>query len=466
MHRPVAARPAGAVGPVGPPAIRLLPVAAPIAGELGLGVAAGAAGLWLASRTGPDGAAAYLLGQHLLGALMLLLRVVGAGASVVVSQALGRGRRADADAVARATLAGATWAGLAAAAVAAVAGPLLLAAMQAPPEVRPDATRFLLLMAPVLVLDAWNQSYAAVLRSHLQGRVALRVTALMHGLHLAAAAALMTPGAGLGLDGFVLAMAASRIAGLVLHHRLWRDRLGLRARVVDALAWRHDRLAPVVRLGWPAAAEAGLYRLAFVVSVATAAHLGADAIALQGYVLQVNQVTLLPGLALGLACEIVCGHHLGAARLHAADRLVRRTLAVGLAASTAAAAGAALLAPVVLGAFTADASTLAAGAGLLALSVLLEPGRTFNLVLVNALRAAGDARFPVVAGAVSMTVVLAGGSWWLGVECGLGLAGVWIAYAADEWVRGLLMAWRWRRRAWVPHARRLRRAVARRRVAP
>jgi pullulanase len=55
--------------------------------------------------------------------------------------------------------------------------------------------------------------------------------------------------------------------------------------------------------------------------------------------------------------------------------------------------------------------------------------------------------------ALSMAVVLAGGSWWLGVHLGWGLAGVWIAYAADEWLRGLLMWRRWRSLAWVPQAR-------------
>ena len=37
-------------------------------------------------------------------------------------------------------------------------------------------------------------------------------------------------------------------------------------------------------------------------------------------------------------------------------------------------------------------------------------------------------------GAVSMLVVMAGGSWLLGAHFGLGLVGVWIAYAADEWM--------------------------------
>ena len=64
-----------------------------------------------------------------------------------------------------------------------------------------------------------------------------------------------------------------------------------------------------------------------------------------------------------------------------------------------------------------------------------------------------DARFPVMAGALSMLLVLAGGSWLLGVVLGWGLPGVWIAYAADEWIRGLIMWRRWQTHAWVPHAK-------------
>ena len=45
------------------------------------------------------------------------------------------------------------------------------------------------------------------------------------------------------------------------------------------------------------------------------------------------------------------------------------------------------------------------------------------------------------------------------------LPGLWIAYAADEWVRGLTMAARWTWRGWLPHARATHRRVLRRRRA-
>jgi Na+-driven multidrug efflux pump len=56
-------------------------------------------------------------------------------------------------------------------------------------------------------------------------------------------------------------------------------------------------------------------------------------------------------------------------------------------------------------------------------------------------------------------LVLAAGSWWLGVHLGWGLVGVWVAYAADEWIRSLAMWWRWRSLAWLPAARAAHRRV-------
>lgn len=136
---------------------------------------------------------------------------------------------------------------------------------------------------------------------------------------------------------------------------------------------------------------------------------------------------------------------------------------MGLAGCALALAASRVVAVALLpGRFTADGAIVAAGATLPWWTVLLEPGRTFNLVVVDALRATGDARHPVAAGALSFAVLLAGGSWLLGHVLGLGLVGVWLAYIADEGVRGLPMWRRWATHGGVPHARAARRRLRRR----
>jgi putative MATE family efflux protein len=437
---------------------RLAPVAVPLFLELGLGMAVGLAGTALAARQSDAAAAGFALAHQVAAMLFILLRIVGAGISVVVAQALGGGRRAQADAVARASLGASSWVGLLCAAAALLGAAPLMRLLNAPPEVLPLAAPFLQWMAPALLMDCWNAAMASVMRAHLRPRDVLAVVVSMHALHLVLALAWMPAH---GLAGFAAALAASRALGLLLHGWLWRTRLQLVPRPSDL--WRLPRaeLAAVLRIGAPGAAENIAYRLAFVASVAVVGSLGAAALATQAYVLQFNHFTLLAGLAIGLAGEIVVGHHIGAGRLHLAHRLVKRALALGLLISVGVAAAAALAGPWLLRLFTQDPGILAAGAALMWWSVVLEPGRTFNLVVINALRAAGDARYPVAVGAVSMLLVLAGGSWLLGVQLGLGLTGVWIAYAADEWLRGLLMWRRWRRHGWVPHARAVRRRLRR-----
>jgi putative MATE family efflux protein len=438
---------------------RLWPVAWPVFVELGLAIVVGLVGTALAAHLSDTAGAAFALANHVSAALFILFRLVGAGVGVVVTQRLGARRRDAADRAALAALGASTWLGGFTALLCLVGSGGLLHLLNAPAEVLPLALPMLQWLAPALLVDTWNASMAAVMRAHLRVRDTLAVMLVMNLCQLGLAALLMH-GAGplpaLGLPGFALSLAVSRGVGLALHLWIWRRRLGLKPAAADWWRVPRDELRAVLRIGVPRAAENIAYRLAFTVSVSAVATLGAPALATQAYVLQLGMGPLMFGLATGLAAEIVVGHLVGAGRLREAHRLVRRSLARGLALSVLAAGTVALLGPWLLRLFTHDPQLIAAGAVLLWWTVLLEPGRTFNLVVINALRAAGDARFPVLAGITSMTLVLAGGSWWLGVHRGWGLVGVWIAYAADEWIRGLLMWRRWSRQAWVPHARRSR----------
>jgi putative MATE family efflux protein len=429
---------------------RLIPIAAPMLFELVLGIGVGTFGTWLAARLSDADGAAYAMAHHVLAMLFVVFRIVGAGISVVVAQSLGGARRDAADAVALASLGASTWVGILTGLAALLGAPLLLQLLNTPPELVGLAAPFLMALAPSLLLDAWNATMASVMRAHLKVRETLMVIVSMH-LALLLGAWLLMPQ--MGLVGYAVALAVSRLLGLVLHTALWRSRLNLKPRWFDW--WRVPRgtLGPVLHIGLPGAAENIAWRLAFLVSVAAVGQLGASALATQAYALQVSNVVLLFGLATGLSVEIVVGHLVGAGRLHQAHRLVGRALALGLMVSLVVAFAAALAGPWIMRNFTKDPAIIATGAMLLWWTVLLEPGRTFNLVVINALRATGDAKYPVMVGAGSMLLVLAGGSWLLGVVLGWGLMGVWLAYAADEWLRGLLMWRRWARHGWVRHAK-------------
>jgi putative MATE family efflux protein len=434
--------------------------------ELALGISVGIAGTALAARISDIDAAALALANNIAAMLFILFRLIGVGISVVITQNLGAMQRTTADAAARASLGASTWLGVLSASMAVALAWPLMRLMNAPQEVLQLAAPYLQALALPLLIDAWLTAFTAVLRAHLRNRETLAVTFAMHALHLAIAWPLMTGtqfNAPMGLLGFAIACGISRLVALTLFLWLWKSQLDLTTQLSDW--WRIARkpLAPILHIGLPAAAENVAYRLAFVISVAAVGHLGSKALATQAYVLQISHIGLIFGLAISFAVEIIVGHLIGGRRFKAAQQLVRKALALSLTLSLGVTILIALFGGWLLRQFTQDTEIINAGTTLLWLTIALELGRTFNLVVINALRATGDATFPVAAGSASMLLVLAGGSWLLSSTFQLGLVGVWIAYAADEWIRGLIMWHRWLSYAWLPHAKA---SVRRARVAP
>ncbi|MNY38633.1 MATE family multidrug exporter [compost metagenome] len=98
--------------------------------------------------------------------------------------------------------------------------------------------------------------------------------------------------------------------------------------------------------------------------------------------------------------------------------------------------------------FTEDAGIVALGSSLLLLSFILEPGRNFNIILERSLQAAGDARYPMVISIAVTWVFSVPLTYLLGIYCGYGLYGIWAAFIADEWLRGILLWFRWKGKAW------------------
>ncbi len=102
--------------------------------------------------------------------------------------------------------------------------------------------------------------------------------------------------------------------------------------------------------------------------------------------------------------------------------------------------------------FTNDPEVIRLGANVLLLSIVLETGRTINIIIVNALRASGDAKFPLWIGMFTMVGMSVPLGYLFVFKLDMGLAGIWLAIASDEWLRAIIMSLRWRSRSWEKHA--------------
>ena len=78
----------------------------------------------------------------------------------------------------------------------------------------------------------------------------------------------------------------------------------------------------------------------------------------------------------------------------------------------------------------------------------LEIGRTSNIFAGSTLRATGDVVYPFVVGVVFQWTIAVGLSYVIGIPLGYGLVGMWIGFALDENVRGVILLRRWRSGKW------------------
>jgi putative MATE family efflux protein len=425
---------------------------------------AGMLSLWLVSRISDDMTAIFFVVNQIVFSFVILFRIVSMGAGVVVAQHLGALDEAGAQRVAKAALASSAWMGLICAALLALGAPQLLTWMQMPPHLAAQATPYLQVMAVALFFDAGNFIFTTVLRSYKFSQPTMLLAVGTQVVSLAIAVPLMHGLWGmpaLGLWGLIIGAVLSRALAWLIGFGLWQRLTQTRMPGRDWWLWQADAMKAILRIGLPGAGEHIAYRISFMLITAMIAGMGAQALATYSYAFQIMVFILLFSLVLGLGTEIVVSHCVGAGQLHEANRIVVWALRLGFAVSLGLSILVAWAGPWLLALFTQDQQIIALGSKLLWLCLLLETGRSMNLIVINGLRATGDVRFPLAAGVFSMFMVAAGVAWLLGVHWAWGLTGVWIAFALDEWVRGLMMFARWRSRAWLKTARNSHRTIRR-----
>ena len=103
----------------------------------------------------------------------------------------------------------------------------------------------------------------------------------------------------------------------------------------------------------------------------------------------------------------------------------------------------------ILSCFTKDPAIIAMGKTLMLIDIFVEIGRGFNHIEEFSLKGAGDVLYPMVISMVSCWTMSILFSYILGIHFGLGLAGCWIAFAMDEFFRGIAYFLRWRTKKWT-----------------
>jgi putative MATE family efflux protein len=383
--------------------------------------------------------------------LMLIYAVSSTGILITISQYLGANQRKKAvEAANTALLLNFIFGFILSGGIVIFAKPLLRL-INTPVELMDYASTYLRIVGSVSFIQALLTTTAAIIRSFGKTKVSMYVTMGMNIVNVIGNSLFLYGFFGLpvlGVTGVAISTAVSQTLAFFLVFFVIMKKIDIKTSFKSLFSFRKDLAKQIIAIGLPSAAESGAYQVSQLVITAMINTMGAIAVSTKIYTMNILWFVMLFGISLGQGTQIIVGHHVGARENDRAYKACLRSLKVSLVIAAIMSTVIAVFGKTLVSILTSNEDIIQMAGKLLWYSILLELGRVFNLVVVNALKASGDATFPAVAGIISPWFTSVLFCYLLGIKMNWGLVGVWIGLMSDEWLRGVIALYRWKTRIW------------------
>ena len=384
--------------------------------------------------------------NQVITVISVVFLVFSSACGILISQYLGAEQREKASRAAALSLVLNLASGIVISVLVAVFSGAILAFIGAEGQVFTYAQQYLSMVGAFLFLQALMNGMAIVIRSHGMTKETMLVAGGANILNIVLDIALIPT---LGVPGGAMATIICRavsttVIGIILFTKVEKPSMfGL------IKPWPHKELRLFYKMGLPSAAEAFLYHASQIIITALVLHFLSDnELVAKTYMGNITFLFYVFSCSVGQAAQIIVGRMVGAGNYDGARKLGFRAWRQGIIVTIITSLIAIIFREQVIAIFTDNADVIAIGGVLLIINFFLELGRTTNLTIILCLRAAGDVKFPTLWAIFSNWVIGLGGAQLLAVTLGFGIFGLWVAMAADEFFRAILMLFRWRSSRW------------------
>jgi putative MATE family efflux protein len=431
----------------------------PIMIENILRVALTSADVIMLSSYAEEAVAATGVINQLVFLINLLYLMVASGASILISQNLGAQNTAAAGRVAQGSIMLLGVFSVLLSAALCLGASIAIGFFKLAPNVHAFAMEYFVIYSAGSVFVAINMILATIIRSYGHSRGPMLVNVLAMAISVCGNYLFIFRNFGdtlrehTGIDvsviqGVALSTVASQITATGILYMMMKRRKDIVLEKgglfkVPAAVYRR-----ILAVGVPTAGENLSYNLGQIMIMRMVSALGTDAMAAFVYAITVLRFVFITSISIGSAVQIKVGYYVGAAMAGIAQRKVYRYFLIGTAISTGLVLAVKLLQFPIINTFTQNPEIQTMAFGVLMVALFHEPGRNFNVIIIPALKGAGDVRYPVYVGMVFMWGVGVTLAYVLGIALGWGLIGICIAMAADEWSRGVFIFFRWRGGRW------------------
>ena len=427
---------------------RVFDLAWPVIGENFLETMLGIVDTLMVAQLGTVAIAGVGTSLQVMFFIIAALSALSVGSNVLVAQAFGARKLADASRLARQTI---LWSVLLSVPLALLgfffAAPVI-GIFGVEPDVAQIGVEYLqVTMATVVVIIVLFIGGGA-LRGVGDSQTPMRVTALANIVNIFLTYALIFGVAGLpgmGAVGSAWGSFLSRLLAMALLLRvMWRGKQGVS--IAGPGSWLPDVqvAASVLRIGVPAALEQLLTSAAFTIMTMIVASLGTTALAAHRIAFNALSLSFLPGFGFGIAATALVGQSVGAQEPE--EGAAATSIASWWAVLWMAIMGAIsfVFATPIMRLFSQDAEVVRLGVAAIRAVALAQPFWAMIFVQSGALRGLGNTTFPLRTNTTGIWLTM--GLAWLAVTYfNGGISHVWSAFLISSPLMAAFLWWRLRR---------------------
>ncbi len=420
--------------------------------ELGLVLLMGAVDTVMLSHYSDNSVAAVGLDNQLITLVFLVYQFLSMGAAILCAQYIGAGfQKRTVQVVGLALMVNMTL-GLTISAILYFAAEEILLLMGVRPDLMDDALVYLRLTGALSsFLQAVSFTFTASLRSAGKVIYPMTVTAIVNVMNILGNYALIFGHWGcprLGVEGAAISTVSCRALAMVMlgiiHFKVLIPRFPLH--YFRPFPWQE--LRNLLHIGVPTMGEKFSYCLSQVVIVYFVNQISNEALAARSYCMNLIVFVYLFTNSITQGGCILVGRLIGQRRHRAAFLLGNHYYRIALTVTLSLSVLLALSGRSVIDIFTENPEIISMGMWIFAVDCVLEIGRTSNIFTTATLGATGDVIYPVCVGIIFQWAVAVGLSYLVGIHWGYGLVGMWVCFALDENIRGVILMRRWRSGKW------------------
>ena len=308
---------------------------------------------------------------------------------------------------------------------------------------------FLITAISYPALAVYNAN-AALFRAIGDSKVPMRIAFLVNVLNIGGNAFLIY-GLKIGVAGAALSTLVCRTAAAVITTvMLTRNKTSpISLFGLKDVHFVKSMTQNITNVGLPSGVESSMFQIGRLLTQRIFPVFGTGAIAANAVASVVNSFSFMPGTAFGIALLTIVGQCVGAGDYEGAKKQTLKIMKLAYITLFIISAFIFIFMESLVNLFSLSPEAHDLAKGFLRIHCIsMALGWSVSFALPNALRAAGDVRFVMIASSVSMWTVRVSAAYLFTFTLGLGPLGVWLAMGADFVARGTAFTLRWRSGRW------------------